>query len=77
MLKSRLIETLKQTINSLQEDLENEKQKNSYLTKDLVVLLKNEMMNRKRMTDMENNIEFLVNNLSSKKRELARPGNQN
>ena len=77
MLKRKLIETLKQTINSLQEELENEKQKNSYLTKDLVVLLNNEMMNRKKMTDMENNIEFLVNNLSSKKRELARPGNQN
>lgn len=77
MLKRKLIETLKQTINSLQEELENEKQKNSYLTKDLVVLLNNEMMNRKKMTDMENNIEFLVNNLTPKKRELARPGNQN
>ncbi len=76
MLKRKLIETLKQTINSLQEELENEKQKNSYLTKDLVVLLNNEMMNRKKMTDMENNIEFLVNNLSPKKRELARPDNR-
>lgn len=76
MLKRKLIETLKQTINSLQEDLQNEKQKNSYLTKDLVVLLNNEMMNRKKMTDMENNIEFLVNNLSPKKRELARPDNR-
>ncbi len=77
MLKRKLITTLKQTINSLQEELENEKQKNSYLTKDLVVLLNNEMMNRKKMTDMENNIEFLVNNLTLKKRELARPDNQN
>ena len=77
MLKRKLIETLKQTINSLQEELENEKQKNSYLTNDLVVVLNNARANRRKITDLENNIELLVNNLSPKKRELARPGNQN
>ena len=40
MFNRKLIKTLKNTINSLQEDLENEKQKNSFLTKDLVVLQK-------------------------------------
>lgn len=30
-----------------------------------------------KIKDLENNIEFLVNNLSSKKRELVRPQNQN
>lgn len=30
-----------------------------------------------KIVDLENNIEFLVNNLSPKKRELARPDNQN
>ncbi len=32
---------------------------------------------RDRVIDLENNVEFLVNNLSPKKKELARPGNQN
>lgn len=32
---------------------------------------------KEKIEDLENNIEFLVNNLSPKKRELARPGNQN
>lgn len=32
---------------------------------------------KEKIEDLENNIEFLVNNLSPKKRELARPNNQN
>lgn len=32
---------------------------------------------KEKITDLENNIEFLINNLTPKKRELARPGNQN
>ena len=32
---------------------------------------------KEKIEDLENNIELLVNNLSPKKRELARPGNQN
>lgn len=31
---------------------------------------------KNKIIDLENNIEILVNNLSAKKRELARPGNQ-
>jgi hypothetical protein len=31
---------------------------------------------RERVIDLENNVEFLVNNLSPKKKELARPDNQ-
>ena len=30
-----------------------------------------------RITDLENNVEFLVNNLSAQKKKLIRPGNQN
>lgn len=44
-------------------------------------LLRNEITEKEQLkakiNDLENNIEFLVNNLSSKKRELARPQNQN
>lgn len=32
---------------------------------------------KNRIVDLENNVEFLVNNLSAKKKELVRPGNQN
>ena len=39
MFNRILIKALKSTINSLQKELQNEKEKNSYLTKDCVVLL--------------------------------------
>ncbi len=32
---------------------------------------------KEKIIDLENNIELLVNNLTPKKRELARPENQN
>lgn len=32
---------------------------------------------KSKIKDLENNIEFLVNNLSSKKRELVQPSHQN
>ena len=77
MFNRKLIKTLKNTINSLQEELQNEKEKNSYLTKDCVVLIENSSKDRKKIIDLENNIEFLVNNLSAKKRELVQPSHQN
>lgn len=78
MLNKKLIKTLKATINSLENDLENEKQKNSYLTKDLVVMIQNQTRSRKRIIDLENNIEFLTNNLGSRKlKELVQRSNQN
>ena len=49
MFNRKLIKTLKATINSLENDLENEKQKNSYLTKDLVVMIQNQTRSRKRI----------------------------
>ncbi len=77
MFNRRLIKALKRTINSLEEDLQNEKAKNSYLTNDCLVLLNNSSRDRNKIIDLENNIEFLVNNLSAKKRELVQPSNQN
>ncbi len=78
MFNKRLIKTLKATINSLENDLENEKQKNSYLTKDLVIMIQNQTRSRKRIIDLENNIEFLTNNLGSRKlKELVQPSHQN
>ena len=72
-----IIGKLKRTINILQQELEDERQKNKYLTKDLVVLLNNARRDRQKFNDYENNIEILFNNLTPKKRELARPTNQN
>lgn len=44
-------------------------------------LIRNEIAEKEQLKskikDLENNIEFLVNNLSAKKRELVRPLNQN
>lgn len=78
MFNRKLIKTLKATINSLENDLENEKQKNSYLTKDLVVMIQNQTRSRKRIIDLENNIEFLTNNIGSRKlKELVQRSNQN
>ena len=78
MFNKKLIKTLKATINSLENDLENEKQKNSYLTKDLVVMIQNQTRSRKRIIDLEKNIEFLTNNIGSRKlKELVQPSHQN
>ena len=44
-------------------------------------LIKNEIAEKEQLKskikDLENNIEFLVNNLSAKKRELVQPSHQN
>ena len=32
---------------------------------------------KRKITDLENNVEFLYNNLSAQKKKLIRPGNQN
>ena len=41
------------------------------------ILLENSAELRSKMVDLENNVEFLVNQLPRQKRELVRPGNQN
>ena len=47
------------------------------LRKEQVTLLENAQEDREKIRDLENNIEFLFNNLSKQKRELVRPLNQN
>ena len=72
MFKKRLIETLKGVINSLEEDLEKEKQKNRVYQNDMVILLDTNRELRAEKKDLENNIEFLTNNLSAaKKKQLG------
>lgn len=84
MFNRKLINTLKTVINNLEKenkDLKMKIEQRDIVLKDYQeeheILLNNSAEHRQKITDLENNIEFLVNNLTPKKRELARPDNQN
>lgn len=75
---------LKKTINNLEDDIDfaNSRVENrDNLLKDLqeenVILLNNASEQRKRITDLENNIELLTNNLSDENKELITDGKSN
>lgn len=68
--KNNLIEVLKKVINNLEEDLKKEKAKNEICQKDMIILLNNSEEQRAKITDLENNIELLKNNLSKQNKEL-------
>lgn len=84
MFKRILVKTLKNIINDLEK--ENTDLKSKIEQRDLIlqdyqkeheILLNNSAEYRAKITDLENNIEFLYNNLTPKKKELVRPSNQN
>ena len=70
-------ERLKKTINNLEDDIDLANSKienrdrilNDYQEEN-VILLNNSAELRAKITDLENNIELLVNNLSDKNKEL-------
>lgn len=70
-------ELLKKTINNLEDDIDLANSKienrdrilNDY-QEEHVILLNNSAELRAKITDLENNIELLVNNLSDKNKEL-------
>ena len=70
-------ELLKKTINNLEDDIDLANSKienrdrilNDYQEEN-VILLNNSAELRAKITDLENNIELLVNNLSDKNKEL-------
>lgn len=77
MFNKKLIQTLKNVINNLEdekkkleEELIKEKAKNYTYQHDLVIILQNSEEYRKKIQDLENNIEFLTNNLSPAKKKL-------
>lgn len=72
MLKRKLIQVLKNTINSLEDDLQAEKRQNNQLINDNIILLENSRELRAKIVDLENNVEFLYNNLSAQKKKLLR-----
>jgi len=75
--QERLIDSLKTTINSLEDDLEKTKAKLRVEQINNTKILKNEKKLRTKVKELENNIELLYNNLSPQKKKLVRPANQN
>jgi len=77
MFNKKLIETLKSVINDLEKELDEKKTVIKDYQEENEILLNNSAEYRAKITDLENNIEFLYNNLTPKKKELVRPSNQN
>ena len=65
-----LIKTLKNTINELEKDLENQKYMNKVHEHNEVILLNNLAESRAKIKNLENNLEFVTNNLSPAKKKL-------
>lgn len=72
MFNKKLIQTLKNVINNLEDEKAELEKRVKYYQHDLVVMLDNSREQRKKIEDLENNIEFLVNNLSPAKRKLLK-----
>lgn len=68
-LKFSLRKTLLKVINSLEEENKQFKNKIKEKEHDNLILLDNSIELRRKIKDLENNIEFLVNNLSSIKKK--------
>ena len=68
-LKFMLRKTLLKVINSLEEENKHLKDKMKEKEHDNLILLNNSIELRRKIKDLENNIEFLVNNLSSIKKK--------
>jgi len=67
MFNNKLIKTLKTTINNLQNELDEKKAVIKSYQEEHEILLNNSAEYRQKITDLENNIELLVNNSKSKK----------
>lgn len=70
-------EKLETELGNVENDLDIERKRNEMYQKDMVVLIENSSELRTKMTDIENNLEVVVNSLPDNIKELARPGNQN
>ena len=64
-----LIKTLKNTINELEKDLENQKYINKIHEHNEVILLDNLTEAREKIQNLENNLEFVTNNLSAQNKQ--------
>lgn len=68
--KFKLRKTLLKVIEQLEEDKEELENKLKEKEHNNLILLQNASEQRERIKDLENNIEFLVNNLTPAKRKL-------
>lgn len=68
--KFKLRKTLLKVIEQLEEDKEELENKLKEKEHNNLILLQNASEQRARIKDLENNIEFLVNNLTPTKRKL-------
>ena len=64
-----LIKTLKNTINELENNLEEQKYINKVHQHNEVILLNNLAEARAKIKNLENNLEFVTNNLSAQKKK--------
>lgn len=64
-----LIKTLKNTINELEKDIENQKYINKIHEHNEVILLDNLVEARVKIQNLENNLEFITNNLSAQTKQ--------
>lgn len=62
--QKRINAILKENLENTEKALEEEKEKNRLYLHDIMILLKNAEENREQIKVLENNIEFLTNNLS-------------
>ena len=69
LFNNTLIKTLKNTINELEKDLENQKYMNKVHEHNEVILLNNLAEARAKIKNLENNLEFVTNNLSAQKKK--------
>lgn len=67
--KNMLIQSLKGVINSLEKENLQLKEKNKMYEHDTIILLDNAKELREEIRNLENNLEFVTNNLSVQKKK--------
>ena len=69
LFNNTLIKTLKNTINELEKNLDEQKHINKVHQHNEVILLNNLAEARAKIKNLENNLEFVTNNLSAQKKK--------
>lgn len=67
--KNMLIQSLKGVINSLEKENLQLKEKNKMYDHDIIILLDSSKELREEIRNLENNLEFVTNNLSVQKKK--------
>ena len=67
--KNMLIQSLKGVINSLEKENLQLKEKNKMYEHDIIILLDSSKELREEIRNLENNLEFVTNNLSVQKKK--------